>query len=170
MEPLIDATALKSEKQTFELMSKSVINGNTVAVKAVISNEELEEGYSVKEIGIYAEDPDDGEILYALTTAKDGQWDYLPAFNNLMPSTITVEFYIEVSNADQVEIKVSEGTYALAHTDIRQSMAAIDARTALLELIVNTDITGNPFSVTFDTLSSVTVTGVHNTALQRIEF
>lgn len=226
-ENLSDATALKSEKQTFDLVSKTVINQSTVSVKAVISNQELEEGYCIKEIGLYAEDPDDGEILYALTTAKEGQWDYLPPFNNQLPSTITLEAYIEVSDAERVQITVKEGTYALSedleaaeerlggqistlsynmevrlsaveeevsstllpqaeakaaeliaahntspdsHTDIRQSVAAVDARTALLELIVNTDISGNPFSVTFADLASVTVTGVHNTALQRIEF
>ena len=34
----------------------------------------------------------------------------------------------------------------------------------------NTDISGNPFTVTFDSLKGVTVSGVHNTTQKRIEF
>ena len=50
--------------------------------------------------------PDEGEILYAIAIANDNQWDYLPAYNDLLPSTIAINFLIEVSNADKVVIRM----------------------------------------------------------------
>lgn len=59
---------------------------------------------------------------------------------------------------------------AEAHPAIHTEINGIDARLTLLELLYNTDVTGNPFSVTFGTLDGVTVEGVHNKAQARIEF
>ena len=66
----------------------------------------MQNGYYIKEVGIYAKDPDEGEILYAIAIANDNQWDYLPAYNDLLPSTIAINFLIEVSNADKVVIRM----------------------------------------------------------------
>ena len=46
----------------------------------------------------------------------------------------------------------------------------MDSRLSLLELMYNTDVSGNPFTVTFDSLTGLVVTGVWNTAQKRIEF
>ena len=47
---------------------------------------------------------------------------------------------------------------------------ALDARLSLVELILLTDVAGNPFTVTFDALDGITVQGVWNTEAKRIEF
>lgn len=65
----------------------------------------LQAGYYVKEVGIFAQDPDEGEILYAIAIGVENQWDYMPAYNDLLPSTITVDFLTEVANADSVTIE-----------------------------------------------------------------
>ena len=46
----------------------------------------------------------------------------------------------------------------------------LEARLSVLELKYGTNITANPWSVAFDTLSGVTVTGVWNKNAQRIDF
>lgn len=47
----------------------------------------------------------------------------------------------------------------------------LSSRVKLLELVVfNQQVEGNPFTVTFDTLTGVSATGVWNTQSQRIEF
>ena len=101
-EALMGRTALKAQKQEFKL-------NTNVYVKIVMSNKQdtgnLEHGYYVKEVGIFANDPDEGEILYAIAVAITDQWDYMPAYNNLLPSTITVNFLTEVSNASEVTIE-----------------------------------------------------------------
>lgn len=41
----------------------------------------------------------------AVPSLSFNQWDYMPAYNNLLPSTITVNFLTEVSNASEVTIE-----------------------------------------------------------------
>lgn len=114
-ESLVSRTALKAQKQTFPISKISIVNESTVYLKFIISNQQtggnLKNGYYVKEVGIFATDPDEGEILYAITTAVTDQWDYLPAYNDLIPSTITMEFYTEVDNASTVYIQAGGGAY-----------------------------------------------------------
>ncbi len=57
-----------------------------------------------------------------------------------------------------------------AHPFIRNLVSGMDARLSLLELMYNTDVSGNPFTVTFDSLEGLAVSGVHNTTQKRIEF
>ena len=52
----------------------------------------------------------------------------------------------------------------------RNTTAALDSRLALLELMYNTDVSGNPFSATFESLSGFVATGVWNQAQGRLEF
>ena len=49
-------------------------------------------------------------------------------------------------------------------------MDGLDSRLTLLELMYSTDVSGNPFTITFQDLNGVTVEGVHNVAQARIEF
>lgn len=64
----------------------------------------------------------------------------------------------------------AHNTDATAHPSIRTAMASLDSRLSLLELMYNTDVSGNPFTVTFGTLTDLTVEGVWNQTQSRIEF
>lgn len=57
-----------------------------------------------------------------------------------------------------------------AHPGLRDAWGELDSRLALLELMFTTDVTGNPFTVTFDTLTGLAVTGIWNAAQKRLEF
>lgn len=57
-----------------------------------------------------------------------------------------------------------------AHPAIQSNIAAMDSRLSLLELMYNTDVSGNPFTATFESLNGLVVTGVWNAAQKRIEF
>lgn len=57
-----------------------------------------------------------------------------------------------------------------AHSDIRGTLATLEASVEAIELKFGANVTKNPFTVTFATLNDVTVTGVWNTAQARIEF
>ena len=126
-ESLIEKEALKDQRQEFPLDKLSIQNSTTVSVRFTITNEQatgnLQEGYRVKEVGIFAEDPDEGEILYALATTVEGQWDYMPAYNSLLPTYISVEFYAEVSNAANVTI-VSNGRFITAE-EVEEELAKL---------------------------------------------
>ena len=57
-----------------------------------------------------------------------------------------------------------------AHPAIQNLNAALDSRLSLLELMYNTDVSGNPFTVTFESLTGLVATGVWNTTQKRLEF
>ena len=50
------------------------------------------------------------------------------------------------------------------------SLADVDARLGLLELMYRTQVNGNPFTVSFSDMSGLLVTGVWNETLKRVEF
>ena len=57
---------------------------------------------------------------------------------------------------------------ALGNTET--SLADVDARLGLLELMYRTQVNGNPFTVSFSDMSGLAVTGVWNETLKRVEF
>lgn len=104
-------TSLSSIKQTV-LVSK-VTRTNEVAIKvdAAFSNTELSEGYYMRTLGLYAVDPDKGEILYAVTIETSGNC-YMPPYNGITVSAAYVQLYTTVGNAENVSLAVNPGAYA----------------------------------------------------------
>ncbi len=113
-ESISSTTQLKEQKQSFSFSDISIPPGNdsTVVLKVILSNTGLTELYYVTELGIYANDPDNGEILYAILTSSR-RTEYLPAENGIGTSAITVRLNIEVFNASDVTVEMS-GAYASA--------------------------------------------------------
>ena len=110
-EALTNRTALKSKKQEFALITVTTQNQSNVYVK---------------EVGIYAQDPDEGEILYALAVGVANQWDYMPAYNDLLPSTITMDFLTEVANATDVTIVTPNSMYLYDQTTGDKYVLGVD--------------------------------------------
>lgn len=114
-EVITNRTALKSQKLSVGISTKYITSASTVLLKAVFDNTTLSTGFKVTEIGVYAIDPDDGEILYSMAVSADESVaDYLPAYNGSYPSEIVFNYQIEVSNAETVTIQAGTGAYAPA--------------------------------------------------------
>lgn len=103
-------TALSSIKQT-TLISK-VIRTNNVAVQVegAVTNSDLVSGYYMRTIGLYAIDPDLGEILYAVTIAT--QAGYMPPYNGITVSGAYFKLVTTVSNASSVSLNVDPAAVA----------------------------------------------------------
>lgn len=115
-------TALSNVKQTATCQAKPN-NGATVSVEAAFNNTGLAAGYDVNTIGVYATDPDEGEILYAVATAK--QNGYMPADTGVSKTGLTIAFYTEVGNASQVNLTVEPGAVA-TKLDVKNLQANIE--------------------------------------------
>ena len=57
-----------------------------------------------------------------------------------------------------------------AHSDIRASVAAMNASIKAIELKFGTNVTKNPFSATFGSLDGIDLSGVWNADQARVEF
>lgn len=106
---------LKEERQEFAITSIEIKTEDTVVLEVVITNMAddgtgIEEGYKIREMAFFAQDPDEGEICYCIMVGTDDMMmDYLPAYDGVIPSIITNYFYIRVANADDMTITVSSG-------------------------------------------------------------
>lgn len=104
-------TALTGVKQT-SLISK-VTRTNSVAIKveAAFTNTDLTAGYYMRTLGLYAVDPDEGEILYAVTIETSGNC-YMPPYNGVTVSGAYVQLVTTVGNADSVSLEVDQAAIA----------------------------------------------------------
>lgn len=124
-EDISQRTALKTVKQTFPISNKVINTDSALVLKITMENSTLTAGYDITEFGVFASDPDKGEILYSIATASTS--DYMPAYNGVAPSVINMSYYLEVANASTVTIK-SAGALAL-----QSDLEALEARVTAVE-------------------------------------
>lgn len=80
--------------------------------------------------------------------------------------TVVLPLFLEKA----AELIAEHNVSPLAHLDIRALFDGLAGRIGLLELQYSTDVNGNPWEVTFETLDGLVVTGVWNRAQARLEF
>ena len=162
----------------------------------------LDRDININEYGIFANDPDEGEILLGVGNLG-AYYEPVPARGPNDPVTAR-EYPVSIGVAEGVavvldyiasaymtaeDVEVYCTTTLLpmllgeaqtlinvhnadpeAHPQIRGLISGIDSRLSLMELRYGTDVSGNPFAVTFESLDGTAVTGVWNQPLARIEF
>ncbi|MGX7196720.1 phage tail-collar fiber domain-containing protein [Enterococcus olivae] len=102
-------TSIADIKQTATVQAKPN-TGSTVSVEGSINNTGLTAGYFINTVGLYASDPEGGEILYAVAAAQVN--GYMPADTGVSKSGVTLQIYTEVSNASQVNMEVDPAAVA----------------------------------------------------------
>ncbi len=111
LEQLEALTEFSGVKQTVSVAKVTRTNGVAVTIEAIFNNLELTQGYHMRALGLYAIDPDDGEILYAVTTEMSGCC-YMPAYNGVTVSGACIKLVTTVGNAENVSLEVDPGVYA----------------------------------------------------------
>ena len=104
-------TALNGIKQTTLVSKVSRTNNVTIKVEAAFSNVDLTTGYYMRTLGLYAVDPDKGEILYAACVETTNNC-YMPPYNSVTVSAAYIQLYTTVGNAESVSLEVNPGAYA----------------------------------------------------------
>lgn len=122
-------TELANVEQT-SLIS-SIMRTNEVAVKIETSfnNLELTAGYYMRSLGLYAIDPDEGEILYAVTTEVSGNC-YMPAYNGVTVSGAYVKLIATVGNAEHISLEVNAAATATIGNirELRENLGSVEIR------------------------------------------
>lgn len=105
---LASLTGIGTVRQSEKVASVVRQNESNVKVSASFSNEKLQQGYYVKNIGLYATDPQDGEICYSISVADESSAtaDWMPPFNGVGSSSLLVDLITAVSNASNVTMTV----------------------------------------------------------------
>lgn len=108
-----ESIQLTDQRQEFELDSAKVSLDapDKIELTASPNNIGLESGYTIREMGIYAQDPDKGNILYAVINTEDNSatYDQFPAYSGEEDYTeIIFRMEILVANAEEVTIQMSQ--------------------------------------------------------------
>lgn len=107
LETLATMTGIKQST----LISKITrVNDVSVKLEAAITNAELKTGYYMRTVGVYANDPQDGEILYGVMIASVAGW--MPPFNGIGASSAMFNLYVTVGNSENVSVEVDKGAVA----------------------------------------------------------
>lgn len=119
-EDLRDRTTLKDPRQTVGFSAApSIVNDTNVLLRFMITNlppeQEITVPYDITEIGIFANDPDEGEILYALLLPDDHErLDQMTPYDGRQAACIYMAFTIAVADAEVAYIVAGSGAFALA--------------------------------------------------------
>ena len=108
---LEDLTELVAPVQTLPIASVTYSDdSHACIISAVTDNSTVTTGYYLREFGIYAKDPDDGEILYAV--ASDSEPDFIPAKGT--STVISQEIGVALTFANAANVTAVVNTSATA--------------------------------------------------------
>lgn len=108
---LENLTGLITPVQTLSIASISYSENNGACViTAVTDNSNVSTGYYLREFGIFARDPNDGEILYAV--AQDANPDYIPPSGTSAVVSQEIGVALSFSNAANVTAQVNTSAIA----------------------------------------------------------
>ncbi|WP_303815311.1 glycosyl hydrolase family 28-related protein [Selenomonas ruminantium] len=85
-------------------ISSAVAEGDVCTVTGVLSATQLSSGFYCREWGLFAEDPDVGEILFMITI--DSQPEWLPASTEAAEVAATYAMNVAVANAENIEVNI----------------------------------------------------------------
>lgn len=124
---------LVTPKQNVGITTIEAQNDGTCKLSATISNTGLAAGYYVRELGVFATDPDKGEILYLV--ANDSAPDYLPAEGGATVVSQEFAVYVSASNTDNVVAQIDAGalaTMGYVQLSLKNHNDDIDAHSAAI--------------------------------------
>lgn len=128
-------TSIGNVKQTVSISKVDRTNNVAAEVEGAILNTNLTVGYYMRTLGLYAQDPDEGEILYAVTIAS--QAGYMPPFNGKTTSGAFFRITTTIGNADNLNVQVNPSAVATIG-EINDLQKQIDAMKKVDELKIKT--------------------------------
>ena len=106
----LNLTNVVDEQQEFVITGRTV-SGTRAIINTMLTNfgnppdiPPLTQGYNLSQVGIYAMDPDEGEVLYRISQFENSNW--VPALSE-RPWELMLEFSFTVGNASEVVIEIN---------------------------------------------------------------
>jgi len=109
-EMLESLTEISDIKQTSLISNVKRTSDSQIIVEVGFTNVELTSGYYIRALGLYALDPDEGEILYGVTLETSGEC-HMPAYNGVTVGGAIMRFSTAVGNAEKVSLEVDPGAF-----------------------------------------------------------
>lgn len=97
-------TALKKHEIDVGISDKTPKDGGICTITGIITNQNVNIGFYAKEMGVIANDPDDGEILYMYAT--DNNPDFVPAKTSKYVVNASYSINVAISNAEMINATI----------------------------------------------------------------
>lgn len=112
-----DLNALISEKKSLSITKLKTQTGGKAVVGAVLSNQDIVTGFYFRELGVFAQDPDVGEILYCYGNAGAGA-EYIPAGGGPDIVEKNIDIVTIVGNASSVSATIESSLVFASQQDL----------------------------------------------------
>ena len=105
---LTKQTEITGHKQDLAFKAVTYPENGKCAIPVSLKNDALEAGYEVTQVGLYATDPDEGEILLIISQAPDADsGTIVPSATEMPGYSAEWTFYLQYGQADGVTVMVS---------------------------------------------------------------
>lgn len=129
-------TDLVSPQQIITISSCTASDTGVCDVEGVLTNSDVTTGYYLRELGLFATDPDAGEILYAVST--DANPDYWQAKDSATALAIVLHMQIAITSADSVTATL-DPSGLVSVEDLQTHNTATDAHANLIQVTTTAD-------------------------------
>lgn len=107
VDSLASQTAVTNPKQTMTFRTVSYPADGQASLPCYLGNDALTTGYTCTQVGIFANDPNDGEILFFIAQADTGGGTPVPSNTEMPGFTAEWTFYFTYGQAESVSVTVS---------------------------------------------------------------
>lgn len=127
-------TAVTNLKQTMTIKSINYPEDGKCVLVLSVTNDGVASGYTIMQVGIYAQDPDEGELLFSIWQIDSGSGINIPSEAVLPGYNAEMNYYIKYDQADSVNVNVDpSNTVSQAAMEAyvnKEAKSVVDAHTA----------------------------------------
>ena len=105
-------TAVTQQQQTLSFRNISYPASGKCAVPVYLTNDDLATGYTATQVGVFATDPDAGEILFFIAQANSGEGTVVPSATEMPGYSAEWTFYFQYGQATSVSVTVDPSNTA----------------------------------------------------------
>lgn len=138
--PIAGLNALISQKKSLPISKLQVQPGGKAIVGSVLSNQDITEGFFFREIGLFAQDPTEGEILYCYANSGAGA-EYISAAGGTDIIEKNIDIIALTGNAANVTATIASGIYAS-----KEEVAALINNTTKITISAQQPVSPTPDS------------------------
>lgn len=133
--------AVSDPKQTIFFREITYPEEGKCCLPCYLTNDELDTAYKAKQLGVYANDPDEGEILFFIAQAPANEGTDVPAKDESPGYNAEWTFYFQYGQADNVTLLVDPSNVVT---------------TIIMERYVNEFVESNIQALSIDEIDKVT--------------
>lgn len=126
-ESILDLSSLKHEVKSLPIVKLKLLFGGKAVVGAVFSNEDMRSGFYWREIGVFANDPENGEILYCYGNAGINA-EYIPAGGGADIIEKSIDVTAIVGNTTNVTATIDQSLIFASQKDIENKVDKVPGK------------------------------------------